>query len=341
MRAWLFVVLAACGRDHFDPAHNYAFVTSTVHDPSLFLTDLAGADTICASSAADAGLLGDYVAYLSTTAVPAPSRLGNARGWIRIDGAPVVDRVADLVSGNLLNPLRIDEHGEDLVDGGGPVATGTDGSGAGDFRCLDWTTSGANYSNGFAHKTTDDWTHASMQTCTTLARLYCFGTSYDAALDITPATGRRMFVTEQAFVPGGGLAAADALCANEASLAGVSGTFLAMLPSSTASAASRFDLGGANWVRLDGIAVAESPLAFMAGELSASPNVTSRRTYTDSVVITGGIPAMLANNGETCVAWTNAASGAASAGHANESWVGAFTSVSASCVGGPIYCLEP
>src|SRR5258707_3208142 len=108
---WVLVVLAACGRDHFDPAHNYAFVTSTVHDPSTYGADLAGADAACAAAAADAGLLGEYVAYLANNSASAPTRLGNARGWIRLDGAPFVDRVVDLTAGAIFYPLQIDEHG--------------------------------------------------------------------------------------------------------------------------------------------------------------------------------------------------------------------------------------
>lgn len=56
--------------------------------------------------------------------------------------------------------------------------------------------------------------------------------------------GRLAFVTDDVFQPGGGIAAADALCQREASAAGLPGTYCAELATSTGPAEARFDLSG-------------------------------------------------------------------------------------------------
>jgi hypothetical protein len=98
---WVLVLcIAGCGRVDFElhgvadapadaaPPANFAFVTSTKQLPTTFGSDLAGADAICNTRATQAGLLGTYVAWLSSTTMPAVNRLGGARGWIRTDGLP-------------------------------------------------------------------------------------------------------------------------------------------------------------------------------------------------------------------------------------------------------------
>ena len=214
MRALALLVLAACGRDHFDPAHNVAFVTSTVHDPVTFGSDGAGADAICAQTASAAGLVGDYRAYVATTSVPAPDHLGNARGWIRTDGKPVADLVADLQTGHLLYPLRLDENGDD--QGPVTVATGAqaDGSVSLGGNCSDWANAATNYAVGIPAATGGAWAASGGSSCASVAHLYCFGVGMSSPLGVEPASGRLAFVTIQAYVPTAGLAGADALCAS-------------------------------------------------------------------------------------------------------------------------------
>ena len=87
---------------------------------------------------------------------------------------------------------------------------------------------------------------------------------------------------------------------------GLSGTFLAVLSTSTASAASRFDLGGPPWVRLDGIQLADSNLAFMSGSLRTSLNLTSAGVYASPNVFTGGsLTTTVGDPLLTCVDWMN------------------------------------
>jgi hypothetical protein len=73
---------------------NIAF--GTYHGTPSSVGGLDGGDALCNAEAADAGLPGTYVAYLSTSAVDAIDRIGGSRGWVRPDGRPFVDRPEDL-----------------------------------------------------------------------------------------------------------------------------------------------------------------------------------------------------------------------------------------------------
>jgi hypothetical protein len=65
--------------DSIYPNANFVFVTSRAYTGNL--GGLAGADAICQTHAAEAGLPGTYVAWLATSTVTAPSRLAPARGF--------------------------------------------------------------------------------------------------------------------------------------------------------------------------------------------------------------------------------------------------------------------
>lgn len=297
--AWSWVLAAACGRIHFDAVgegaaadaaredgdtslpitSNIAFVTSTTVVPGE-LGALAGADAACMARAAAAGLPGIYVAWLSTATVRAPNRLAGARGWQRVDGRPVVDTVEDLVAGRLFHPLEIDELGNRMPVGT-HVMTNTfaDGMPAG-FDCGGFTsTSGAEW-GGRTHQTTVFWTSTGgSQGCGTPQHIYCFGIDSSAAVTPPPVTTRRAFQPTTSWKPGSGIADADLHCQQAADAAALGGTFRALLATSTASAISRFDLAGTNWVRLDGVALASSPAALAAGRTDAPLNVTEQRVY--------------------------------------------------------------
>src|SRR5690606_31062308 len=95
-----------------DGEYNYAFVTSQAYKGDL--GGLEGADSICNELAADAGLPGTYVAWLSISTTDARSRLGDASGWIRPDRRPIAkSREALFMNPHpFLFPLALDEKGE-------------------------------------------------------------------------------------------------------------------------------------------------------------------------------------------------------------------------------------
>jgi len=90
---------------------------------------------------------------------------------------------------------------------------------------------------------------------------------------IPPGLTNVAFVTSRSYAAGtfGGLAGADAICANHAAGAGLAGTYVAWLSSSTGDA--RVRLGAANgWARPDGVPVASTVAELSAGRLFFPPN---------------------------------------------------------------------
>jgi hypothetical protein len=338
---------ASCGRLEFDAPSitgNLAFVTSTAYDVTTFGSDLSGADAACNERARVAGLPGRYVAYLSTSALNARDRLAGARGWWRTDGRPFVDRIDDLTMGHVLHPLRADETGA-MVSQSPKVATGTTNLGIkSSATCSDYTDPGGIIAVGSPTETGDGWVAFpdTPPPCTTSLRLYCFGIDLDEPLQIQPASGRLAFLSIQGFTAGGGITSADELCRTEAAQAGIPRDFLALLPTVGAAAGSRFSLTGPNWTRVDGIPLAESPLAFMNGDLIATPNVTALGGFETRSVITGG--QWLSMSSSTCTDWTDPTATNVMLGLSNHvgSRVSVWTSSFAGCDGrAGLYCLEP
>jgi hypothetical protein len=337
------------------PIFNVVFITSQVYDGSINGADgLAGADTKCAALATSAGLpTGTYKAWLSTSTVNAVSRLGSARGFVRVDKAPIADQISDLTSGKILNPITLDETGADArFPGNSDVWTGSTNAGAvvGGSTCDDWTSvSGSVFGEtGHFDGGPTQWSDAAGSSCNNGAQnhLYCFDTSHTTALTVTPAPGRLAFMSTGNFNPSTGVPSADTLCQSEATAAGLAnpGTFLALLSTSTASAASRFDMSAmsAPFVRPDGIKIADAPTLAAGMVLDSGIWQHADASYFsgfDPTVWTGSATPN-ATSANTCTDWTsNSAKG--TDGFATETeimWWRSFDMTS--CSSKPVYCLE-
>ena len=358
IEVWLwFAACAACGRTGFNSVDadaaanagsgaNIAFVTSTLHTPDEIGSDLSGGDQICMEHAAAAGLAGTYVAFVSSSTVAARDRISTARGWVRTDGSPFLDRVEDLDIGRIYQPLELDELGEVVGNINGVITnTKNDGTPGNVDDCNDYTTMTGSVDVGSPTATSGGWVATTSILCNQTDRLYCFGIDRQTKLSFTPATGRRAFLSSSIYTPDAtGLAKADAQCATDAALGGVTGTFQALLPTTTASAISRFSLTGATWVRLDGIALATSPLLFANGELTAPLNLTTAGIYSSAgySVFGGANDLQHASPDATrdCSDWTDPAGNAEGA----TPYVidaGFFTGPGSGCGPMSIYCLEP
>jgi hypothetical protein len=294
--------------------------------------------------AADAGLAGTYVAYLATSTTPATSRLAGSRGWSRVDGKPFGDRIEDIIAGKIYYPPSLDEHGAN-VGMVGPGATGAaaDGVSSG-LNCGDFADPTARISTGIPYGTVGAWSSHSDQPCATVARLYCFGLGKNQPPVITPAQGRIAFLSSQTYLPGTGVAGGDAICMEDAASGGsalAGKSFKALLNTSTASAASRFSLAGPNWVRIDGIPLASSPLAFMNGDLDTTLNVTVIPSYENNNVFIGGNPLTNTANAvnETCQDWTVSADSALTGAVHRTDMLTGQTGQQCS-PGKPVLCLE-
>jgi hypothetical protein len=264
MRGAVLAVLAACGTTSATkdrPVENIAFVTSTVHTGNL--GGLEGADALCNGLATDAGIGGTYVAWLSTSTTSAYSRIQNGTGWVAIDGVPVAVQPSDLVTRSILSPLALDERGHEVGSTQQEVWTGTTSDGLADPNtCSDWTTDDPMKSGGIgdAPNGGGSFTLNGARPCAAPRRIYCFETDRTTQVTIPAPSGRLAFVTSVVWIPGAaGVAAADQLCQSEAASAGLSGTFLAVLPLPTAVSASRFDVTGPNWFNTAGMPLVESP----------------------------------------------------------------------------------
>ena len=318
VRCALVLVVASCGRLGFDASDrpidapsvtpdafdtNYVFMTATTYSSSSLT--LAQADSACNDRAAAAGLPGTYRAFLSTSAVNAVDRLTGARGWIRLDGKPVLDQPTDVATGRMYYPILYDDEGIAYPDGLGHFMTGSGSSGTlasncGDFSGLSGNvlTGCANASSGFAG--------CANTGCGAMLRLACFGIDHAKPLVVPATMGRRAFVATGAFSSGMGIGAADAVCALSATNANVTGTFRALLATNTASAASRFSANGAPWIRGDGMALAPTAADFLAGKAELPLNIAFDGKFIgSSFVFTGAVAIDAVGSDPTdCVNWT-------------------------------------
>ncbi len=197
----LLLGLAACDGVfiHPDPPPDAApvdgqivFATSQKYRGGLF-GGVEGADAICADDAADAGLTGDFKAWLSQVDNSVADRMVHStRPYVLVTGTKVADSWTDLLNFDLLHAIDRDEHGATLqADGtfGNAVwsATRIDG------RAWPWTPGGDPTSNprldctlwssidggvgllGSWSATDMAWTSTSSGIgCSETARLYCF-----------------------------------------------------------------------------------------------------------------------------------------------------------------------
>jgi hypothetical protein len=287
--------------------HNFIFVTAETF-PVTALTPLSAADALCAQSAATAGLPGTYVAWLSTSAVNAKDRLGSARGWVRPDGNPFADTQSDMRSGRIFFPPYLTAKGRPTEEW---VATGTTDQGIADPQtCNDYTSTSGNLKAGDTRETTSNWTYFGAHDfgfpCSNKFPIYCFGTDRQKPVTVTPQPGRLAFLSTLSWQSGGGLTSADASCQTDAMSAGKSGTFKALLATSGASAASRFDAAGMPWVRVDGIPIAAPGTSPFDDGLQVPLNVTAAGSYRgfDWIATGADAPNVMGSVGSTCNDWT-------------------------------------
>jgi hypothetical protein len=127
---------------------------------------------------------------------------------------------------------------------------------------------------------TSAWYASTDQPCRFDSHLFCFEVGRRAAIPspVPPPGARLAFRSRAVWDPSSGLASADALCASEAQTVSLPGTFLAFLATTTASAASRFDLTGPPWVRTDGVSLVARASDLATGKVMAPLSVGANRS---------------------------------------------------------------
>jgi hypothetical protein len=146
------------------------------------LGGLDGADEKCQALATQAGLAGNFQAWLSDGTRSPDQRMNRSGRWVLLDGRLVASDWEALVSGTLENAIDVTEGPEpepsDYVCRGGEVWTNTnvDGTPRGDLHCNDWSTDQGVSLTGYSWASGPAWTEAPCINvgCNATLRLYCF-----------------------------------------------------------------------------------------------------------------------------------------------------------------------
>jgi hypothetical protein len=273
-------------------ALNRVFVTAATYAGNFGSS--AAADAICQTAADDADLGGTFVALLADATRGLTDALAGSRGWVDLGGLPIADLPSDWLDGNLRYPVRRTE--------AGTLATGYTWLGTDTRNCDGWTTTGG---DGGAYGQVAATTSPRPTTsCNNLAHVVCVELGRSAPLPTVSESGRNVFVSEYGWQSGAGLASADAYCAAEAAGAGLPGSYLAALATSTGGPMARFDPEGAPWRRVDGVRLAPTAAEFAAQPVGQVYATFVNRVASGEVQSIYGV--MIGSVADNCADWTSA-----------------------------------
>jgi hypothetical protein len=148
-----------------------------VSSVTLAATAVADGDSVCQGLADDAGLAGEWVAWVSTSDVDARDKLTMGAGpYVLLDGTVIADDEVDLLDGSIDAPIDLDETGTpyEVITA---VWTGTEIDGTvGDETCADWSTADNTVTGvrGNVTVTGNGWTQLVSVACLSSVRIYCF-----------------------------------------------------------------------------------------------------------------------------------------------------------------------
>lgn len=151
------------------------FISSSVSTADL--GGLSGADDKCIALAANAGLSGEFKAWLSTASESPSTRFTqSAAPYVLTNGTVIANDWDDLVDGVLQNSISVDESGNDIIESFAWSGTATNGVVGAVNRCTEWTHGGGlNGTVGLSSATDGQWTlWRETRQCAFLYRLYCF-----------------------------------------------------------------------------------------------------------------------------------------------------------------------
>jgi hypothetical protein len=173
--------------------------------------------------------------------------------------------------------------------------------------------------------------------CSTPARLYCFGTDHVAPVTLVPESSRHAFVLATDVTSGASLATYDQHCNTEASNALLPGMYRAALATTSGSALSRLT-AGAPWVRADGVTTIDSSGAILAPVLfTADGSFDITVAWSGAPSLTAPAPSLAAS----CRDWTATDTTVGLTGNVSRSAADAFGGIQNQCnIGARVYCLE-
>jgi len=286
---------------------NYAFVTSEPIDGGI--RSLAQADAHCQTlgPTAPTPQVFHYRAFLSTSTVPAASRFAGVRGWQLRNRKAAADSLASMLQGNLVRAIDLNE---DFGPQDTSIATGTLADGGVGQTCDDWTSTSGDYTAGRSAMAGPGFTENSVESCAGPQRLLCLQTDFRSSLPLYVVANNylRVFTSEQIFFPADGRAAADAICAAEASAAALKGIFRSAL--GTTVEAMPFVAAPVQVMRVD------RNYGWQFDRNEAALNLTARGGYLGTVPVWLGVAASpFADAGtaeDTCADWSGGTTGRAS-----------------------------
>ena len=285
--------------------NNLIFVT---HDK--YVTTLGSAtayDAKCNLVATAAGLnnatANGYVALVSSPTSLARSRLGTARGWVRLDGRPFADAQTSLFgSQQVFNPIRFEETGQftPYVALTGSLVSGQLGD-----SCSGWTSSAGTFSVADPGGGPYTWGGTALSgggglPCTSTAPLICMGTTMNAVVAPPVISGRKIWLSTTAFTIGAG-GTPDQKCQAERP-SGV--TQAIAFISTTTQAASSLLSPATSYLRPDGTLVATGAQLATASDLESGIWQSAGGLYEIAAAWTGSTtPSALGTS--TCGDWAS------------------------------------
>jgi hypothetical protein len=306
--------------------YNLAFTSSSTVAANLGAFSpfgVASYDAVCNSLATAAGINtsgnNDFVAWISTSASSAASRLTAIGGYRRLDGTIFAVSRSALTGGAVLTQLDLDERGKRIPAASASTWTGTakNGTHRPGQDCMGWT---VNDTTGLDRGRTAGgpglWTEGTgSHTCNNAGtRIYCLQKSRTNVLTPPAApTGARFIYLAPPTTFTGGRTAMDTYCnANKPSTpaAAASATYVALVATTTATAGSRVVAG--TYYRPDG-ALVGTDVQLKAGglesgiwQLSTGGYVNPTSAYDATILAwTGAANLNVVSTTYNCNNWTN------------------------------------
>jgi hypothetical protein len=237
-------------------APNLAFLTTL--QPNGNFGGLAGADQLCQAQANANNLTDTFRAVLWTADQTPTQRFAGSRGWVDLAGRLVADQPSDF-SISMLG-MASTEATSLAIAGGGFIAHGNIIAAQRDYTCSGWTQKDGQMGVVFPHQIFDA---LSTTSCDGPTRILCAGVGRVRTITPQQETGRIAFVAPRILLTNG-IGQADLHCQTTALVANLPGTYLAMLATSAGAAATRFNLAGLPWRRVDGPRIADTVSDFFA-----------------------------------------------------------------------------
>ena len=211
-------------------------------------------------------MTGTFKAVLADDNNTIEQRLAGARGWVTIDGYPVLDQPSDLASSGYLYPPGITPTG--AYRGQAWTGLGSDNLPASE-NCDNWSVSATTTEGAFGYPDRDQGAFGlSTNGCHVNYPLICAQVDYDHALQpVVPAGDERLM-----FLTGGPIETAptnaagyDTECQSAIAALGNGRTAVAFFSTSTTTAAERLPAGERGWIRQDGVVVAKTTAELASG----------------------------------------------------------------------------